>query len=140
MTSPREELGRIGSFLDHDLDYDRILRAGLGRLSESNSSFREEGPQQINPLARWKQRLTPTEVAAIESTVGECLQENGYELSSPATERPSSFRHLLMRRLYPAFLDTKQWLKLHTPLGRFVELSYLELDDEPLRKAESTGR
>jgi len=28
-------------FLDHDLNYDRI-RARLGRLRESNSSFREE--------------------------------------------------------------------------------------------------
>jgi hypothetical protein len=140
ITSPRETLSKIGGFLDHDLDYDRILRAGLGRLSESNSSFRGEGSEQINPLARWKQRLMPVEVAAIESTVGECLQGNGYELSLPAAERQSRLRHLLMRRVYPAFLDTKQWLKLHTPLGRFVELSYLELEDEPLRPVESTRR
>ena len=53
ITNPHETLGKLGGFLDHDLDYDRIRRAGLGRLSETNSSFREEGTQQkINPLGR----------------------------------------------------------------------------------------
>jgi hypothetical protein len=37
ITNPGETLGKLGRFLDHDLDYDRIQRAGLGRLSETNS-------------------------------------------------------------------------------------------------------
>ena len=43
----------------------------------------------------------------------------------------------LMRGIYPAFLDGKLWLKLHTPLGRFARLSALELEEEPLQTAES---
>jgi len=39
ITQPRETLQRLGRFLDHDLDYDRIKSTGLGRLSESNSSW-----------------------------------------------------------------------------------------------------
>ncbi|MGA7573948.1 MAG: sulfotransferase [Terriglobales bacterium] len=138
ITSPLETLGKLGSFIDHDLDYDKIQRAGLGRLSESNSSFREEGAKEkINPLGRWKERLAPAEVAAIEATVGDCLRENGYELSLPAAERPRSLRQLWMRGMYPTFLGGKLWLKLHTPVGRFANMSALELEEEPAQMAAS---
>ncbi|MGB6383652.1 MAG: sulfotransferase [Terriglobales bacterium] len=141
ITNPRETLSKLGGFIDHDLDYDRIQRVGLGRLSETNSSFREDAPQeQIHPLARWKKRLTSTEVAAIESTVGECLRENGYDLSLPWTEHPRSLRHSVMRVMYPMFLASKHGLKLHTPAGRFTDLSYLELENEPVPMAESARR
>jgi hypothetical protein len=137
MTAPQVALGKLGGFLDHDLDYDRIQRAGLGRFSEANSSFREEGAkEELKPLGRWKERLSTTEIAAIEGTVGECLQECGYELSLPAgTQR--TIRHSSMRGVYPAFLNSKLWLKLHTPLGRLSNMSVLELEDEPAPVAES---
>ena len=140
ITSPHETLAKLGAFIDHDLDYDRIQRAGLGRLSETNSSFREEAAKEkINPLGRWKERLAHEDVAAIEATVGECLEENGYELSLPAAERRCSLRHSWMRGMYPAFLSGKLWLKLHTPAGRLSNLSALELqeEEEPVPVAES---
>jgi hypothetical protein len=136
--NPHETLDKLGGFLDHDLDYGRIQRAGLGRLSETNSSFREEGAKEkINPLGRWKERMAHADVAAIEATVGECLQENGYELSLPAAERRPSLRHSWMRGIYPAFLGGKLWLKLHTPVGRLADMSALELEEEPVPMAES---
>jgi LPS sulfotransferase NodH len=142
ITNPYETLAKLGGFIDHDLNYDRIQRAGLGRLSETNSSFREEGAQErINPLGRWRERLTHDDVAAIEATVGDCLEENGYELSLPAAERRRSLRQSLrrswMRGMYPAFLGAKGWLKLHTPAGRLANMSALELEDEPVAVAAS---
>jgi hypothetical protein len=138
IANPRETLARLGGFIDHDLDYDRIQRAGLGRLSETNSSFREEGTQEkLHPLGRWKERMAHADVAAIEATVGDCLRENGYELSLPAAERRCGLRHSWMRAIYPAFLDSKLWLKWHTPVGRFANMSVLELDEEPVPVAES---
>ncbi len=138
VTDPRETLGKLGGFLDHNLDYDRIQRAGLGRLSETNSSFREEGARErLKPLGRWKERLAHADVAAIEATVGKCLQENGYELSLPAAERRRSLRHSWMRGMYPAFLDSKLWLKVHTLVGRLANLSALELEEESAHEAES---
>jgi len=136
--NPRETLAKLGGFIDHDLDYDRIQRAGLGRLSETNSSFREEGGvEKLNPLGRWKERLSPANVAAIEGAVGSCLEENGYPLSLPAGERRMSPRASWMRSMYPAFLGSKLWLKLHTPVGRLANISALELAEEPLPAAES---
>ena len=138
ITSPNETLGKLGSFLDHDLDYDRIQRAGLGRLSETNSSFREEGAKQtLNPLGRWKERLSASDVAAIEATVGDCLEENGYPLSLPASARSRGLRQSGMRGVYPAFLDAKLWLKLHTAVGRLANMSALELEENPVPVTES---
>jgi hypothetical protein len=137
ITSPRETLAKLGSFIDHDLDYDRVQEAGLGSLSKTNSSFREEGEKEkINPLGRWKERLSTANIAAIEGTVGPCLEENGYHLSLPEAERHVSLRGSLMRATYPAFLGSKLWLKLHTPLGRLANMSALELADQPLPVAE----
>jgi sulfotransferase family protein len=138
ITNPRETLGRLGGFIDHDLDYNRIQRAGLGRVSDTNSSFRQEAAnREINPLGRWRERLSRTEIAAIEATVGQTLQENGYELSLPADELRLGMRLSSMRAIYPAFLNGKSWLKARTPLGRFARLSVLKLEEEPLQPAES---
>jgi hypothetical protein len=132
ITQPRETLQRLGSFLDQDLDYDRIKSTGLGRLSESNSSFREEaGREKINPLGRWKKRLSRTDVAAIEAAVGDCLERNGYSLSLPEAERTPGVREWANRALYQSFLNTKMWLKLNTPAGRLANLSVLQLQDGP---------
>jgi hypothetical protein len=138
LINPQPTLAKLGAFIDHDLDYDRIQRAGLGRLSETNSSFREEGAKEsINPLGRWKERLSPAEVAAIEATVGNCLEENGYQPSLPASERRRGLRNSLMRGIYPVFLGGKLWLKLNTPIGRLANMSVLELEEEPSAMAES---
>lgn len=140
ITSPRETLGRLGGFIDHDLDYDKIQAASLGSLSKTNSSFREEcEKQKINPLGRWKERLSITNIAAIESTVGACLEENGYQLSLPASERRIPLRFSWMRMMYPAFLGSKLWLKLHTPLGRLANVSALELADGPMPAPKMTS-
>jgi hypothetical protein len=138
ITNPEATLDRVGSFLDHDLDYGRIQRTGLGRLSETNSSFREEGDkEQLNPLGRWKERLTREEIAAIEAAVGQSLEENGYPLTSSTAERQQSFRRFSMRGVYPAFLNSKLWLKLNTPMGRLSNMSALELAEEASPVAES---
>jgi len=141
-TNPRDVLRKLGAFLDHDLDYDRIQATGLGRLSETNSSFRDElvennDKEKLNPLGRWKERLSRSDVAAIEAAVGECLEETGYALSLPEAERRPGMRQSAKRGLYRNYLNTKMWLKLNTAAGRRVNLSVLELEDEPQALAQS---
>ena len=138
ITRPKETLHKLGTFLEHDLDYNRIQNTALGRLSETNSSFREEGAKEKNnPLGRWKERLSREQVAAIEGTVGRCLEENGYTLSLPREDRKMGLRGLWMRWEYANFLSTKLWFKLNTRAGRLASLSALELDDEPAPLAQS---
>lgn len=126
----RETLEKLSVFLGHNLNYDRIQKAGLGRLSESNSSFREEEQKEaISPVERWKHRLSRADVAAIEAAVGECLEQTGYALSLPEAERKPGVVEWGKRVLYRSYLDTKMWLKLKTPAGRIANLSALELEN-----------
>lgn len=130
VSEPRRTLASLGEFLDHDLDYDRIQRVRLGRVGDSNSSFKTE-PEDVsaNPVNRWRERLSHPEVAAIESSVGNCLAEAGYELTVPENERKLGTRLRMMRSAYLNFLDLKLWLKTSTPIGRLANLSALDLAD-----------
>jgi len=128
---PYSTLERLGQFLNHDLDYDRIKTAGVGSLRESNSSFLDEGPaMRKHPVNRWKERLTEEEIASLEALVGPCLEECGYALTS-TVRRKLSLRWTCLSAAYPWLLNTKLWLKLNTPLGRLADISALELAEPP---------
>jgi hypothetical protein len=126
---PQKVLPELGRFLDHDLDYGRIQAGGLGRLRESNSSFRHEEQQSGSPVERWKDRLSGREVAELETLIGDTLEEFGYSRATPGTGSPS-LRLRCLRSLYPAMLDSKFWLKMQTPLGKFANTSVLEQQPE----------
>jgi hypothetical protein len=131
VSSPDLTLKKLGEFLDHDLNYGLIKSAGLGRLSESNSSFRDEaGREQSAPMNRWKTRLSRDEIVGIEKLVGDCLNELGYPLSISEEERKPGLREKWMRTVYRNYLDKKLWVKVNTPLGRMASLNELELTDQ----------
>jgi len=129
VSTPHPTLEKLGRFLEQDLDYAQIQRNRLGRLQQTNSSFRDSrAPAESNPIARWKKLLSPEQVARLEALVGDCLQESGYELTTQ--KRKLALREAWMRSVYPALLDAKLWLKARTPAGRFSDLAALELTDE----------
>ena len=133
VSEPRRTLARLSEFLDQDLSYDRIQSARLGRLSESNSSFREDAPdEQRSPVKRWQERLSGSEVAAVETAIGESLRDFGYEPTIPERERQRGPGEWAMRLVYRNLLDAKLWLKTRTPAGRLANLSSLELE-EPMK-------
>lgn len=126
---PLRTLETIGQFLGHDLNIDRIRSSQLGRLSESNSSFLgESNNSPVNPVGRWRERLSRQEIASLEALVGPCLKSSGYELTATTNQKPG-LRHAMKRFLYPAFLTGKMWLKTSTPAGRWTNLSALELTE-----------
>lgn len=128
-SNPRSILKQLSEFLCHDLDYDRIQSRRLGRMSESNSSFLEEAEQgALQPMNRWKTRITAKQIDDLESVIGSTLTQLGYKLNSAASPQPRLY-HRLLRAMYPAFFDTKLWLKAKTPIGRLSSLSILELSE-----------
>jgi hypothetical protein len=118
---PRETLARLGQFIDHDLDYDRIREVGIGSVSEPNTSFKpESNGGTFNPVGRWKDKLSPSELRRFEGLVGGTLKELGYPLATKDWNSLEKARLETMRAVYRAYFDSKLWLKAKTPLGRLM--------------------
>ena len=121
VTQPRETLARLGQFLDHDLDYDRIREVGIGSVSQPNTSFQPEANGgNFNPVCRWKDKLSPTELRRFESLVGRTLKELGYSLATKECDVLERSGLECMRAIYRAYFDSKLWLKARTPLGKLM--------------------
>ncbi len=128
ISNPRATLARLSGFIGQELDYDHILKVGIGSVSEPNTSFKDSSNGGFNPLGRWRKGFTPEHLAMFEALVGNTLEELGYELGT--TDRTLLNHPELRQRqaIYRAYFDTKLWLKAKTPLGKiFVtkDLSWL---------------
>lgn len=127
VTKSRETLSHLGSFIDHDLDYEKIQRAGVGSVKEPNTSFSDEGGASFNPVGRWKDKMTAEEVVAFENLVGNSLTQLGYELSSLARQT-KTFHAARISAIYPVLFEAKHWARTKTPLGRFIRLERIEIE------------
>lgn len=127
---PEQTLSQIGSFIDHDLNYERICRAGIGSVSKPNTSFAGKSKEEFHPVERWKSMMSPQQVAAIEAVIGECLSRFGYPLACEAP-KGKTLRTLRMRTTYHALFAAKHWMRTKTPLGRFVNLDRIEIEPRP---------
>jgi hypothetical protein len=124
---PQQTLAQIGEFLSLLLDYDLIQISQPGSVSTPNTSFPFElDSGSFAPVGRWKKHLTSEQVQQLESLIGDELQDLGYPLSSPAPAKPS-LRLRSLQAVYPAFYSFKEWSRLKTPLGRFVNIDRLVL-------------
>lgn len=127
IAKPQNTLNQLGSFIDHDLDYERIQRAGIGSVNEPNTSFSAEPRASFDPIDRWRSKMSAEEIVAFEGLVGATLAELGYQLSS-ATKPRNDFRTARMRASYLSLFSTKHWIKTKTPLGRLVRLERIEIE------------
>lgn len=125
---PRETMAEISRFIGHDLDCEQIQKTPIGVVRTPNSTFKgSDGKPTSDPVGRWRTHLSKAEVIEIESAAGCLLRELGYDLEFPK-ELPAGVPLKLMKRLYPAFFDLKEWLKMKTPFGRFVSTKRLRFD------------
>jgi Sulfotransferase family len=121
IVDPRATLRRVGAFIDHDLDYDRIQQNPVHALYEPNTSFRNElGQSTFNPLRRWMERCSPEDIRLCELLVGNSLQDLGYPLVSGSTTHPERLRARYLRALYSGYFSAKHSLRARTPLGRYL--------------------
>ena len=129
---PRETLAQIGTFIEHDLDYDRIQRNAQGSMVDPNSSFRGDGQEkESNPVGRWKLVLSAEETAQMESLMGRQLRDLGYPLVAPAETGKRNLAVSLMGLLYPIYFDVKQWLKTYTPLATTAAIGRMGITTSP---------
>ena len=69
---PASVLQHVGRFINQPLDYDRIREAGLGSVSQPNTSFAGEGSDRFDPIGRFRTKMTSDELApeCIRSSFG----------------------------------------------------------------------
>ena len=129
VAEPRTTLAKLSDFIEHDLDYDRIQRVGIGSVSEPNTSFKGQRTDgKFSPVGRWKKGFSPENLVMFEALVGQTLEELGYPLAT--TDRSQLDRPALrrMRLIYRKYFDSKLFLKAKTPLGKLLvtrDLSWL---------------
>jgi hypothetical protein len=124
---PQATLARISRFIAQDLDACEIRQRSIGTLAEPNSTFQEEvQANSLQPVERWRHLMSAGELGMVESSIGHLLQRLGYTLSTGEIAR-SCFQQRLADVLYSRYFDTKQWLKLHTVLGRMTSVERLHL-------------
>ncbi len=126
ISDPHSALAKLGEFVGQELDYDQILKAGIGSVSEPNTSFKDSFDGQFNPLGRWRAGFAPDDLATFEGLVGGTLKELGYKLGSG--ERLNRAALKWMRGVYRTYFESKLWLKAKTPLGKVLvtrDLSWL---------------
>ncbi len=131
---PRQTLARIGQFIEHDLNYDRILQVGIGSVREPDSSFAAaEGKSGFNPVGRWKNALPPEQLARLEALIGPCLQELGYTLAQPKKALAGQLALRRLRALYPAYFSLRFWAKSRLPLAKhLVDVQWLRDDSDSI--------
>jgi hypothetical protein len=109
---PRSVLRTLSAFLEHDLDYDRILENRIGAVAKPNSSFGPRAEGEFSPVGRWKQQLTTDQLTRIETLVGDTLAELGYELATSGRYGRNPFyrswNHLLYRQFFELKLHSKK--------------------------------
>jgi hypothetical protein len=118
VTEPGRVLKKLGDFIDHDLDYDRIRKAGIGSVSEPNTSFRADAKGgSFNPVCRWKTGYCKEDLTMLEGLIGGGLQRLGYPLATEDQQLRDRDDLRKTRLLYRKYFDTKLYLKTKTPLG-----------------------
>jgi hypothetical protein len=128
--NPRETLARIGEFIEHDLDYDRIQQVALGSVHNPNSSFRGDGKEtEAATIGRWKRMFTAPQAHDIESSIGNLLSDTGYTIETPSADLHPSLPVHIMNFVYPLYFDFKLWLKSDTPLARIADKGRLGVPD-----------
>lgn len=125
--TPQETLAAVGSFLQHDLDYQRIQKSSIGSVKRPLTSFGEDLKEgRFTPVGRWKDKFPADQLIEFERLVGAYLQELGYPLSSEPAKLSHSWSTQRMRSVYAAYYECKQWAKIHTPLTRLM-VDYSEI-------------
>ncbi len=130
VSQPRETLARLSTFIDHDLDYDRIQAVALGSVHNPNSSFGADSQQKdLSPVGRWKALHAPEEIAELESAIGDLLVETGYTPVTPPEKSARTLAVSAMSILYPAVFNLKLWLKSSTPLARTADVGRMGITE-----------
>jgi LPS sulfotransferase NodH len=110
---PNATLAKIGQFIEQELNYEQILKVGIGSVSDPNTSFKGDS---ASPVGRWKKKISLETLASFEELVGPTLRELGYPLSKSAVAS-DKLTLARIKAIYPFYFGAKFWFK-NSALGR----------------------
>ena len=129
ISDPPKTLAKLGKFIEHDLDYERIQKVGIGSVSDPNTSFKGNGDSKaFSPVGRWKKSFSPENLEVFEGLVGGTLKDLGYPLATTDDKKLNRADLKRFRAAYNKYFDSKLFLKSKTPLGKLLvtkDLSWL---------------
>ena len=129
VNEPAKTLAKLGKFIHHDLDYERIKKVGVGSVNTPNTSFEYQRKGDFNPIGRFKQELATRDLARLEALIGNSLEDFGYVLTTSAEERQkTNLESSRMSEMYRLLFEAKHWLKSNTPLRRLVNTALMNED------------
>jgi hypothetical protein len=135
--SPRDTLSRLGGFIQHDLDYDRIQQTPVGSVKKPNTSFtKESAAGAFSPVGRWRRALSGPDLASLEYLIGDLLTDLGYRLGAQPLVR-KRYGLDLLRVLYPTYYEVLIWAKRRTPLHKWF--ASRDLDHRMFHAAAETA-
>ena len=120
ITTPRETLARLGRFIDHDLNYDRIQQVGIGSVSDPNTAFARNASASFNPIDRWRTLFSRNALAVFEGLLGDSLSDLGYSLGTPHEALQRHYYERAMRLLYCSYFSLKHWIKTKPSLSGWL--------------------
>jgi len=126
--APRETLKIIGSFIDHELDHDRIREVGYGSVSKPNTSFRSEPRENFNPVGRWEKGFSPEQLVYFESILGNTLTDLGYATATNGNERSMNMEMRATRLMYRTYFEGKLRLKGNPLVRKLRPLTAAHID------------
>jgi len=128
VAAPRETLKTVGSFIDHELDHDRIQEVGYGSVSKPNTSFRGELRENFNPVGRWKKGFSPKQLLRFESVLGKTLTELGYTTATDGAQRGMDLEMRATRLMYRTYFEGKLRLKGNSLVRKLRPLTAAHID------------
>ena len=115
----QQTLAKVGNFLDHDLDYERIRQVGYGSISKPNTLFSAELKGTFSPIGRWKKKFSPSELLRFEAMIGPTLLDQGYALASEGAKPAINLEMLAARQFYRTLFESK-WRVKRLPVVRLL--------------------
>ena len=113
--TPEIVLSRLGKFIDHELDYNRIKAKGIGSVNQPNTAFKKD---KFSPIERWRS-LPLMQLTNLEKLIGITLAGFGYKLTNSKIVNSPSFKTSNIKLLLKSYLHMKYWLKYFTPIGHY---------------------
>lgn len=128
---PEETLASLERFVGHPLDYDVILENAVGTVTDPNTAFEESGDNtgegdDFRPVGRWRDHSDSETIANIDATVGDTLQELGYDVDTERAVAGIMSAPQIRKLVYQRYRALRQWMKDETPLSRWLTRSYLD--------------